>query len=147
MAIRANMSHVIQTAQTIDKQNIANKTNWQTSWLYCFTSKISYIIYKCKLKNKLKNNNNNKKLPWMFFQKVFKLWYTPDNMRRKWKCSTIFRERTRKGHRQSDEHWNGFKSILRTLMRVGAERIWASFKSVDTVLNRTELNQTIYVYM
>ena len=44
--------------------------------------------------------------------------------RRKRKRSTIFLERTRNGHRQSDQHWNCCKGNIGDTPVDGVERIW-----------------------
>ena len=50
-----------------------------------------------------------------------------------------FLERTREGHRQSDEHWNRFKDDTGKLLREGVERIMVGFfQHTDTVLTRSE---------
>ena len=47
----------------------------------------------------------------------------------------IFLERTREGHRQSDEHWNRFKgNVGQTSERLG-ELILGFYESIDTILN------------
>ena len=54
---------------------------------------------------------------------------------RKRKCSTIFLERTRKGHRQSNQHWNCSKGNLReTPERRGATHMGLP-ERIDTILN------------
>ena len=45
--------------------------------------------------------------------------------RRKRKRSTIFLERTRKGHHQSDQYWSCFKGNIEELQGDGMERKWA----------------------
>ena len=51
----------------------------------------------------------------------------------------IFLERTREGHRQSDEHWNCFKGNVREIPeRRGGTHTQISERT-DTVLNSTEL--------
>ena len=49
----------------------------------------------------------------------------------------IFLERTREGHRQSDEQWNRFsKATLGKLLRDRVERIIMGFSErIDTILN------------
>ena len=60
--------------------------------------------------------------------------------RRKRTRSAIFSEMTRKGHRQSDQHWNGFKgNIGETLERRGGAHMGFP-ERIDTILNWTELN-------
>ena len=55
------------------------------------------------------------------------------------KCSTIFLERMREGHCQSDEHWNRFKgNIGETSARRGGAHMGFS-ACIDTILNWTEL--------
>ena len=55
--------------------------------------------------------------------------------RAKRKRSTIFLERTRKGHRHSDEHWNRFRgNVGKTSERRGGARMGFS-ELVDTILN------------
>ena len=41
------------------------------------------------------------------------------------KRKTIFHERTREGHHQSNKHWNTFKGNVWKLLRDRVERIWA----------------------
>ena len=98
-------------------------------------TKFHIIIYKCK--------QNKKTTPTMnvavVFQKVFKLRYTPDNRRKKWKCSTILSERTRRGRRQSDEHWNGFKSSAED---TSESRGWANMGLFQERRYRLEPNWT-----
>ena len=49
------------------------------------------------------------------------------------KHQTIFLERTREGHRQSDEHWNCFKGNIReTSERQGGAHMGFS-KCIDTI--------------
>ena len=59
------------------------------------------------------------------------------------KRSTIFLERTREGHRQSDEHWNRFKgNVGETSERQGRALTTIGFSEwIDTVLNWTELKR------
>ena len=60
--------------------------------------------------------------------------------RRKRKRSTIFLERTRKGHRQSDQHWNCFKGNTgETPEKRGGAHMGLP-ERVDTILNWIELN-------
>ena len=42
--------------------------------------------------------------------------------------STVFLERMREGHHQSDEHWNCLKAVLEKLLEDGVECIWAFSK-------------------
>ena len=50
--------------------------------------------------------------------------------------------RTRKGHRQSDEHYNCFKGNMgQTSERRGGAYMGFS-ERIDTILNRTELSRT-----
>ena len=52
-----------------------------------------------------------------------------------------FLERTRAGHRESDEHWIGFKGdVGETSERCGGAHM-DFFESMDTILNRTELTR------
>ena len=53
--------------------------------------------------------------------------------------ATIFLERTREGHRQSDEHWNSFKGNVGEISekRGGAHEVFSA--RIDTILNWTEL--------
>ena len=45
-------------------------------------------------------------------------------------------ERTREGHRQSDEHWNRFKGDAGELLRDGVERIVMDLSErIHTILN------------
>ena len=54
---------------------------------------------------------------------------------------TTFPERTREGHRQSDEHGNCFKGNAgETSERRGGAHMGIS-ECIDTILNRTELNR------
>ena len=59
-----------------------------------------------------------------------------------YKRSTIFLERTRKGHRQSNQHWNCFKGNIGDTpeRRCGAHMGFP--ERIDTILNWTELNWT-----
>ena len=67
----------------------------------------------------------------------------PGGQRRgKRKRYTILLERTREGHRQSDEHWNYFKGKFgETSERWRGEHVGFS-KHIDTILCWTELNWT-----
>ena len=48
-------------------------------------------------------------------------------------------ERTRKGHRRSDEHWKCFRGIMAKLsLREGVERIWVFHERVDIIVNWSE---------
>ena len=59
-----------------------------------------------------------------------------DEKRGKRKRLTIFLERTRDGHRRSDEHWNCFKGNVGKLLRDGVERmIIGVFERIGTMLN------------
>ena len=54
-------------------------------------------------------------------------------------------ERTREGHRQSDEHWNHFKgNVGDTSERRGGAHMGFS-ERIDTILNCTELNCCAYL--
>ena len=58
-----------------------------------------------------------------------------DKVNKRW---TVFLERTREGHRQSDEHWNHFKGeVGETSERWGGTHMGFS-KCIDTILNWTE---------
>ena len=46
----------------------------------------------------------------------------------------IFLERTREGHRQSDEHWNVSKATFGKLLRRGGAHMGFS-ERIDTILN------------
>ena len=49
-------------------------------------------------------------------------------------------EKTREGHRRSDEHWNHFKgNVGETSERWGVAHM-GFFERIDTILNRNELN-------
>ena len=52
---------------------------------------------------------------------------------------TIFLERTREGHRQSDEHWNRLKGNVGETSERRSGAHMGSFERVETTLNRTEL--------
>ena len=64
----------------------------------------------------------------------------------RWKRSTILLDRTTKGHRQSDQHWNFFKyntgkkKEKTPRRRAGAHTSF--LERLDTILNWTELNST-----
>ena len=56
------------------------------------------------------------------------------------KCSTTFIQRTKKGHRQSDQHWIFFKG---NTLAISERKVWAHVGlpgRIDTILNRIELN-------
>ena len=60
--------------------------------------------------------------------------------RRKRKRSTIFLERTRKGHRQSDQHWNCFKGNIGEIPQRRGGALMGLPERIDTILNWTELD-------
>ena len=53
------------------------------------------------------------------------------------KRSTIFTERTREGHHQSDEHWNCFRGNVGKLLRDRVERVIIGFSELE--LNSTSI--------
>ena len=55
--------------------------------------------------------------------------------RRKSKRSTIFRERTRKGHHQSNQHWNCFKGSIEKAAERRSETHMGLPERVATILN------------
>ena len=59
-------------------------------------------------------------------------------MRGKRKRPTIFFQRTREDHRQSDEHWTVSKATLGKLLRNVVERIIQAFPSAE--IHIIELN-------
>ena len=64
--------------------------------------------------------------------------------RGKRKRSTIFLERTREGHRQSNEHWNRFKgNVGETSERRGGAHKGFS-ERIDTILKRTEYCRNVF---
>ena len=68
--------------------------------------------------------------------------WSPEGERRgKREHQTVFLERTRDGHRESDDHWNRFKGdVGETSERRGGAHMDFS-ESMDTILNWTELTR------
>ena len=74
--------------------------------------------------------------------KTWHYWQLGGERSRKRKCLLIFHERMRKGHRQSDKHWNTFRQHwVKTSDWWGGSHMGLP-KPRDTTLNSTELNRS-----
>ena len=79
---------------------------------------------------------------WDTKPKTWHYWLLGGERSRKRKCLMIFLERMRKGHCQSDKHWNTFRQHwVKTSDWWGGAHMGLP-KPIDTTLNSTELNRS-----